>query len=140
MSIQTVEGFECGKWDGKPLEIEAIEENLTSDGGLLVFSQLDEKPGWTEQFSKMISDPRTDPHVTCHTRLRNRDGRFQHHVGSVPTSGRLTSASWSNDRMPNSTTAPIGTASRSLIPAMTPSIPGTAAAPIIAAPTWNPMA
>ena len=27
-----VEGFACGKWGGKPLEIEAIEENLNGDG------------------------------------------------------------------------------------------------------------
>ena len=36
MSLQTVDGFECGKRQGKPIEIETLEENLTSDGGLLV--------------------------------------------------------------------------------------------------------
>ena len=72
MSIQTVEGFECGKWGGKSLEIDAIEENLTSDGGLLVFSQLDEKLGWTEQFSEMISDPRTDPLQSTLSIVRQR--------------------------------------------------------------------
>ena len=35
MSRQTVDGFECGKWQGKSIEIEAVEENLTSDGGLM---------------------------------------------------------------------------------------------------------
>ena len=72
MSIQTVEGFECGKWDGKPLEIEAIEENLTSDGGLLVFSQLDEKLGWTQQFSELISDRRIDPLQSVLSMVRQR--------------------------------------------------------------------
>ena len=72
MSIQTVDGFECGKWQGKSIEIEAVEENLTSDGGLLVFSQLDEKLGWTEQFSKMISDPRTDPLQSVLSIVRQR--------------------------------------------------------------------
>ena len=72
MSIQTVEGFECGTWQGKPLEIEAIEENLTSDAGLLVFSQLDEKLGWTEQFSEMISDRRTDPLQSTLSIVRQR--------------------------------------------------------------------
>ena len=72
MSTQTVEGFECGKWDGKPLEIEAIEENLTRDGGLLVFSQLDEKLGWTEPFSDIISDPRKDPLQSTLSIVRQR--------------------------------------------------------------------
>ena len=72
MSIQTVEGFACGKWDGKPLEIEAIEENLTSDGGLLVFSQLDEKLGWTQQFSGIISDRRIDPLQSTLSIVRQR--------------------------------------------------------------------
>ena len=72
MSIQTVEGFECGKWGGKSLEIDAIEENLTSDGGLLVFSQLDEKPSWTEQFSEIISDPRKDPLQSTLSIVRQR--------------------------------------------------------------------
>ena len=72
MSRQTVDGFECGKWQGKSIEIEAVEENLTSDGGLLVFSQLDEKLGWTEQFSKMISDPRTDPLQSVLSIVRQR--------------------------------------------------------------------
>jgi hypothetical protein len=72
MSIQTVEGFGCGNWQGKPVEIEAVEENLTSDGGLLVFSQLDEKLGWTAQFAKLISDPRTAPQQSALSIVRQR--------------------------------------------------------------------
>lgn len=72
MSIQTVEGFGCGNWQGKPVEIEAVEKNLTRDGGLLVFSQLDEKLGWTTQFAKLIYDPRTAPQQSALSIVRQR--------------------------------------------------------------------
>ncbi len=58
MIIQTAEGFDCGRWQGKSVEIEAIEENMSSDGGLLLFGQLDKKLGWTEGFAELISDSR----------------------------------------------------------------------------------
>ena len=37
-----------------------------------MFSQLDEKPGWMEQFSELISDPRTDPLQSTLSIVRQR--------------------------------------------------------------------
>jgi|GEM_PF-3284616 len=64
--MQTVEGFEYGKWDEKPSEIDAIEESLSS----------------TEQFSEIISDPRKDP-------LRSRKRAEVWRRGSHLVSGRI---------------------------------------------------
>lgn len=58
MSIQSVAQFECGRWHGKRVEMEPVQESLTSDAGLLPFAQLDRKLGWTEQLASLISDPR----------------------------------------------------------------------------------
>ncbi len=72
MSIQTVDHFECGRWHGKAVELEALEENLTSDGGLCLFGQLDEKLGWTKQLAGLITDPRTDPLQSALSIVRQR--------------------------------------------------------------------
>ncbi|TWU43460.1 hypothetical protein Q31b_25010 [Novipirellula aureliae] len=45
MSLQSAQQFVFGFWDNKPIEFEQVEENLSSDGGLIAFYQLDQKLG-----------------------------------------------------------------------------------------------
>ncbi|MGH7927182.1 MAG: transposase, partial [Candidatus Binatia bacterium] len=59
MSIQGAQQFVFGFWQGKPVKCEAVEEHLSSDGGLFVFGQLDEKLGWTASFAQQILEPRS---------------------------------------------------------------------------------
>lgn len=61
MSIQSAVEFACGIWKNRPVLAQAVEQDLSSDGGLALFGQFDQKLGWTKQFSSMISDVRTDP-------------------------------------------------------------------------------
>lgn len=58
MSIQSAQQFVFGFWEGRAVEVEQVEENLTTDAGLLAFAQLDAKLGWTESFSRQIKDLR----------------------------------------------------------------------------------
>jgi len=61
MSLQSAHQFVCGFWNNRPLQVEQIEENLTSDTGLLAFAQLDAKLNWTKSFTDLVNDPRSDP-------------------------------------------------------------------------------
>lgn len=44
---------------GKPIVVEPVAEQLTSDAGLLPIRQLDERLGWTAQFAAALDDPRS---------------------------------------------------------------------------------
>lgn len=55
MSIQGAQQIVFGFWQGRTIQIEAVEESLSSDGGLIVFGQLDEKLGWTASFAEQIT-------------------------------------------------------------------------------------
>lgn len=72
MSLQSAQQFVFGFWDNKPIEFEQVDENLSSDGGLIAFYQLDQKLGLTESFAGVISDPRTDPTHTALSIVRQR--------------------------------------------------------------------
>ena len=72
MSLQSAQQFVFGFWNNKPIEFEKIDENLSSDGGLIAFSQLDQKLGWTESFASLISDPRSDPTHSALSIVRQR--------------------------------------------------------------------
>ena len=72
MSLQSVESFVFGSWQNRPVQIERVEENLSSDAGLLAFFQLDEQLGWTKSFASLISDPRTDPTHSALSIVRQR--------------------------------------------------------------------
>ncbi len=61
MSIQSASRFAGVRWLGREVEWEAAEENLSSDGGLLLLGQLDEQLGGTESFSELITDRRRRP-------------------------------------------------------------------------------
>ena len=65
------------------------------------------------------------------------------HLGRAPgltRTGLRNNHSWRSHKSPERTAAPIGIAFKANLPAISPSVAGTAAAPIIAAPTWNPTA
>lgn len=72
MSLQSARGFVFGFWKNKAIEFEQIDENLSSDGGLIAFHQLDQKLGWTESFTDLISDPRNDPTHSAVSIVRQR--------------------------------------------------------------------
>lgn len=72
MSIQSADRFAGGRWLGRSVEWEAVEESLSSDGGLLVFAQLDEQLGWTRGFSQLITDRRDDPEHSVLSMVRQR--------------------------------------------------------------------
>ena len=44
---------------GKPIVVEPVAEQLTSDAGLLPIRQLDVRLEWTSQFSAALDDPRS---------------------------------------------------------------------------------
>ncbi|TWU37725.1 hypothetical protein Q31b_45140 [Novipirellula aureliae] len=72
MSLQSAQQFVFGFWDNKPIEFEQVEENLSSDGGLIAFYQIDQKLGWTKSLANLISDPRSDPTHTALSIVRQR--------------------------------------------------------------------
>lgn len=72
MSIQTVESIACGSWRRRELHVNAVEENLTSDAGLIVFAQLDEQLGWTKQFASEIVERRSRLSHTRHSMVQQR--------------------------------------------------------------------
>ena len=72
MSLQSAQQFVFGFWKNRPLEVERIDENLTSDTGLLAFAQLDGKLDWTKSFTDLINDPRSDPDHSALSIVRQR--------------------------------------------------------------------
>ncbi len=72
MSLQSAPQFVFGFWKNRPLEVEQVDENLSSDTGLLAFGQLDEKLQWTRSFSELIDDPRSDPQHSALSIVRQR--------------------------------------------------------------------
>jgi Transposase DDE domain group 1 len=72
MSFQSAQQFVFGFWDNRPVRFEQVDENLSSDGGLIAFYQLDQKLSWTETFTTLISDPRSDPRHSALSILRQR--------------------------------------------------------------------
>ena len=59
MNIQFASQLSFGFWQGRTVQIEQVDENISSDGGPIAFKQLDSILGWTESFSQLIqhSDP-----------------------------------------------------------------------------------
>jgi len=72
MSLHSAQQFVFGFWDNRPIEFEQIDENLSSDGGLIAFYQFDQKLGWTDSLASLISDPRSDPTHTALSIVRQR--------------------------------------------------------------------
>jgi len=72
MSLQSAQQFVFGFWENRPVQIEQVDEKLSSDTGLLAFAQLDEKLQWTSSFNDLIEDPRSDPQHSALSILRQR--------------------------------------------------------------------
>jgi hypothetical protein len=56
----------------KPVSVEPVEENLSTDAGLLVFRQFDEGLQWTAGFSEQLEDRRRDPEHSMLEMVRSR--------------------------------------------------------------------
>jgi Transposase DDE domain group 1 len=72
MILQDVWQLSLGFFPGKPLEIEAVEEDISTDAGLLLFRQFDEQQGFTAGFSRQLDDVRRDPEHTILEMVRSR--------------------------------------------------------------------
>jgi hypothetical protein len=70
--VQDAEQFVLGFWRGRPVEVQPVAENLSSDGGLLAFVELDRQLCWTESFSRLISDARRNPDHSVLSMVRQR--------------------------------------------------------------------
>jgi hypothetical protein len=66
LSIQPVFQLTFDFFQDLPVVVEASAAQLSSDGGLLGFRQLDEQSGWTRAFAAVLHDPR-DPDQVDHT-------------------------------------------------------------------------
>ena len=56
----------------KPVSVEPVDENLSTDAGLLIFRQWDEQQQLTEGFSRQLDDRRRDPEHTMLEMVRSR--------------------------------------------------------------------
>ena len=56
----------------KPIFVEPVAENLSTDAGLLVFRQWDEQQGLTEGFAAQLDDGRRDPDHSMLEMVRSR--------------------------------------------------------------------
>lgn len=56
----------------KPIQLEAVQEHLTTDTGLLLFRQLDQQLGLTEAFAVQLNDLRSNPDHSILQMVRSR--------------------------------------------------------------------
>ena len=61
MNIHFVEQVVFDFLGSLPVRVEVVEEQLSSDGGLLPLRQFDERLGWTKSFAAQIRDGRQGP-------------------------------------------------------------------------------
>lgn len=64
MNVQSVWQQELGFLSGKPIVVEPVTADMSSDAGLLPIRQLDEALGLTEQFAAALVDSRDGPALT----------------------------------------------------------------------------
>lgn len=72
MSIQGVWQGEFSFFGEKPVVVERGSTQLSSDAGLLVFREFDDRIRWTEQFAAALGDPRTEAEHTVLDMVRMR--------------------------------------------------------------------
>lgn len=121
MSIQSVLRFEYEF--SSPIDVEAVEEQVTSDAGLLPIRQFDERLGWSAGFAAQLRDKRCGGFHTFVEMVRQRvfgiiagyedqndhdtlrsDGLFKLVAGRLPDDDDLASQP-TLSRMENSVTA-----------------------------------
>jgi len=72
MSIQAALPFEYDLLGRLPVRVEAVEEHVTSDAGLLPIREFDERIGWTAGFAAQLHDARVNPLHSVLEMLRQR--------------------------------------------------------------------
>jgi hypothetical protein len=72
MSLQDAWQLDFSFFSGKPICVEPVEENLSTDGGLVIFGQWDERLGLTKGFAQQLDDPRCDPDHSILQMVRSR--------------------------------------------------------------------
>ena len=62
--------FSC--FSEKPVVVEPVEENISTDAGLLIFGEWDRKLKLTEGFAQQLDDPRRKPDHSVLEMVRSR--------------------------------------------------------------------
>lgn len=57
---------------GKPISLQSVQENFSSDGGLLLVREWDQQLGLTQGFAEQLQDPRQDPEHPVLQMVRSR--------------------------------------------------------------------
>ncbi len=63
MKSHNVFEFSFGFFKSKPVIVEPVEAQLTSDAGLLPIREFDQRIGFTQQFAAALNDPRHQSYV-----------------------------------------------------------------------------
>lgn len=72
MILHDVWQLSLGFFSEKPVVIQPVEENLSSDGGLLVIRQWDDQRRWTQGFAQQLTDCRSQPRHSMLEMVRSR--------------------------------------------------------------------
>jgi len=72
MILQSVLPLEYDLLGGFPVQVEAVEEQVTSDAGLLPIREFDERLGWTAGFAAQLHDARVGGMHTLVEMVRQR--------------------------------------------------------------------
>ena len=72
MSLHDVWKLDFGFSPQSPICVEPVEENISTDAGLLIFRQWDEQRGFTDGFTQQLDDRRRDPDHSMLEMVRSR--------------------------------------------------------------------
>lgn len=72
MSVQDAWQLCFGFSSQKPISVEPVEEEISSDGGLLVFRQWDQRHAFTAGFAEQLEETRRDPQHSLLEMVRSR--------------------------------------------------------------------
>jgi hypothetical protein len=72
MSLHDVWQLSLDFFDAKPVDVEPVEENISSDAGLLLFRQFDQQLQLTDGFAAQLNDGRCDPTHSTLEMVRSR--------------------------------------------------------------------
>jgi hypothetical protein len=72
MILQDVWQLSLGFFPGKAVVIEPVEEDISTDAGLLLFRQFDGQRGFSAGFAQQLGDTRRDPEHTILEMVRSR--------------------------------------------------------------------
>ena len=72
MSVHDVWQLTFSFFSKKPVCVEPVEENISTDAGLLIFGEWDAKLGLTEGFARQLDDPRRAPDHSILQMVRSR--------------------------------------------------------------------